>query len=262
MLTAVPAHVLEPLAPFGVVARPAPGRTALEALPAPTLSDLVARHRLVVLRGFDAPLGDELPAFAARLGELQAWDFGLVNELREHGSPVNYLYTCRPVPFHWDGAFASRVPGVICFHCLQAPARGGETLFCDAVALLERAPRERRELWGRVRITYTTARLAHYGGSFSSPMLGVHPGSGAPVLRFAEPVDDLNPVTLEIDGVGAEERAALLDDVRRRLHDPELCYRHSWRAGDVVLADNHALLHGRAGFDPGAPRHIRRVNVL
>ena len=36
---------------------------------------------------------------------------------------------------------------------------------------------------------------------------------------------------------------------------------HRWEAGDVVVADNHALLHGRLAFAGGEKRHIRRVNV-
>jgi alpha-ketoglutarate-dependent taurine dioxygenase len=119
-----------------------------------------------------------------------------------------------------------------------------------------------RELWGRVRITYSTEKVVHYGGTFTSPLLAKHPARGEPVLRFAEPVEDLNPVRLEIEGIAAETRAAFLLDMRRRLREPEVCYAHRWRDGDILVADNHALLHGRRAFAESAPRHIRRVNIL
>ena len=48
---------------------------------------------------------------------------------------------------------------------------------------------------------------------------------------------------------------------RGRLYDPEACYVHAWREGDVLLADNHALFHGRAAFAQEARRRVRRVNV-
>jgi len=37
---------------------------------------------------------------------------------------------------------------------------------------------------------------------------------------------------------------------------------HHWRTGDIVIADNHALLHGRRAFKQDAKRHLRRVNIL
>jgi alpha-ketoglutarate-dependent taurine dioxygenase len=50
------------------------------------------------------------------------------------------------------------------------------------------------------------------------------------------------------------------------LRDPQNCAEHAWRAGDVLIADNHALLHGRKAFVKAfvdaARRHIRRVNIL
>jgi 1,4-dihydroxy-2-naphthoate octaprenyltransferase len=42
---------------------------------------------------------------------------------------------------------------------------------------------------------------------------------------------------------------------------PAAVLAHRWEAGDIVVADNHALLHGRHAFAGGERRHIRRVNV-
>jgi alpha-ketoglutarate-dependent taurine dioxygenase len=174
------------------------------------------------------------------------------------------LYTNREVPFHWDGAFAGHVPHYIFFHCDDAPApgSGGQTLFCDTVRLLEKAPLERRALWAQTNITYTTQKIVHYGGSFTSPMICSHPLNGNEVLRFAEPVFDLNPVQLEINGIPEEEQAEFLKDMHERLHNDAVCYRHEWQQGDVVIADNFVLLHGRDAFGDNSPRKIRRVNIL
>ncbi|MCB0417979.1 MAG: TauD/TfdA family dioxygenase, partial [Bdellovibrionales bacterium] len=43
---------------------------------------------------------------------------------------------------------------------------------------------------------------------------------------------------------------------------PANFYAHEWKTGDVVLSDNHTLLHGREAFVSGSPRHLRRVHVL
>ena len=139
--------------------------------------------------------------------------FGAINELRVDVEAQNYLYTNRAVPFHWDGAFVGRVPHVIFFHCAQAPpdGLGGETLFCNTVDLVESLTREEREHLHTVTITYSTDKIAHYGGQFTAPLLSTHPVTPHSVMRFAEPVDDLNPVHLEITGVEPKEREAFLE---------------------------------------------------
>src|SRR5262249_55989695 len=111
----------------------------------------------------------------------------------------------------------------------------------------------------RASATYATQKVAHYGGTFTSPLLSRHPVSGEEILRFAEPVADLNPVSVTMHGLDGE---AFFAGMRRRLRDPSLCHAHAWRVGDVLVADNHALLHGRRPFTRSARRHLRRVNVL
>jgi len=255
---------LEQLKPFGLVVECQQQGTDLQAIPVTVLKRWVDEHRVVVLRRFAALAGAELPEFCLSLGEILEWDFGSVNDLRVQADARNYLYTNREVPFHWDGAFVGRIPHYIFFHCDVAPepGSGGETVFCDTVRLLKRAPLERREIWEQTTITYTTEKIVHYGGSFTSPMIGRHPVSGERVLRFAEPVVDLNPVQLEIKGLGGQAPVAFLEDMHTRLNDANVCYRHEWKNGDVVIADNHVLLHGRRAFAKSGGRQIRRVNIL
>lgn len=250
--------------PFGLLVTAMHQGADLQTISTALLKQWIAEHRLVTLRRFAALSSPQLPQFCARLGEILEWDFGAVNDLRVKPDARNYLYTNREVPFHWDGAFAGTIPHYIFFHCDLAPqpGRGGETLFCDTSLLLARAPRESLELWERTIVTYTTEKIVHYGGSFSSPMICSHPISRNKTLRFAEPVTDLNPVHLEISGIPEPEHESFLGDMHARLYDDAVCYAHEWQNGDVVIADNHMLLHGRNAFLADTERSIRRVNIL
>jgi alpha-ketoglutarate-dependent taurine dioxygenase len=250
--------------PFGVTVSPDMGAATLADIPVETVRRWVRQYRLVVLRGFVPPAGEALVEFGKTLGPIQEWEFGAVNNLEARPDAKNYLYTNREVPFHWDGAFAGRIPGVIVFHCEQAPdaASGGETLFCDTVALLRQAEPETKARWQGIEITYSTDKLAHYGGSFTAPLLGHHPQTREEVVRFAEPVHDLNPVRLEIHGIPPAEHEAFLQDMHVRLRAPQFCVAHVWAEDDIVLADNHALLHGRNAFKAASARRLRRVNVF
>lgn len=259
-----PHWVMDRLSPFGMIVNSKSAGARLQGLPIDTLKEWVEQHRVVVLRGFAPLRGKLLPEFCQGLGELLEWDFGAVNELRVQADSKNYLYTNQAVPFHWDGAFVGRIPHYIFFHCDVAPPMdgGGETLFCDTIRLLENATLEEQEVWDRITITYSTQKVVHYGGSFTSPVIARRPTSGERILRFAEPVEDLNPVRLEIKGIATNEREAFLEDLRQRLYDPNVCLAHQWVSGDILLADNHRLLHGRRAFAPAARRQIRRVNIM
>ena len=116
--------------------------------------------------------------------------------------------------------------------------------------------------WSKISVTYRTEKIVHYGGEFSSPLIMPHPFLNQSVLRFAEPVTDLNPVTLEFQGVSPDKAADLISRMHQLLNAPEFCYAHSWQTNDIVIADNHALLHGRRPFTSSTQRHLRRINVL
>lgn len=252
------------LSPYGLEVTAAATATSPEEIGVPSLKDWIARERYVLLRGF-APLSTEsMMRLARTLGEPLEWEFGAINELVPKPDARNYIYTTGAVPFHWDGAFVGKIPHYILFSCEVAPPEdsGGETLFCDGTRLLGGATPEQRAVWGATSVRYSCDRVVHYGGSFTSPMIVRNPLSGEETLRFAEPVHDLNPVELEVPGMTAEQREGLIAEMAKLLRKPECCVAHAWRAGDVLVADNYAVLHGRNAFVHPTQRHIRRVNIL
>ncbi len=252
------------LSPFGLEVLTESRSTSAEEIPTQTLKEWIAKDRYVLLRGFDPLSTESMTHLALTLGKTLEWEFGAVNELVAKPDAKNYIYTTGAVPFHWDGAFIGKIPHHILFSCEVAPPAdsGGETIFCDGARLLAGATAEQRALWSTTSVTYSTDKVVHYGGAFTSPMIVPHPVSREETLRFAEPVLDLNPVTLEIPGRTPQQRDALVAEMAKLLRKSEYCVAHQWLAGDVLIADNHALLHGRNAFVHAALRHIRRINIL
>lgn len=245
--------------PFGVELD---ARSLGEHAPA-DLDRLATREKIVLLRGLNGLPAGEFLAWARSFPgrSLLEWNFGPMLELKERPDAKNYLFTREAAPFHWDGAF-HREPAHMLFFCVEAPGAGagGETLFCDSEAVWESAsPAERATLSSAV-LTYETEKLAHYGGTVAVPLLGRHPETGRPVLRFAEPVTSaLNPLRVSVAGAPAEE---LLGWLKERIYDERFSYAHEWREGDVLIADNRALLHGRRAYEKDAPRHLRRIQLI
>ena len=77
--------------PFGVEVAVEGGGSDLRHLPVALLKRWVAGHRVLVLRGFERLHGSELSRFCERLGTLQVFEFGTVDE---HGAIVETTTLC------------------------------------------------------------------------------------------------------------------------------------------------------------------------
>ncbi|CAL9294917.1 MULTISPECIES: TauD/TfdA family dioxygenase [unclassified Streptomyces] len=268
-LSPSPDYTLTAVKPFGAVVEARQEGADLGDLDIDAVRALVGEHRIVVLRGFRPwEHKEQLVEYARRWGDLLSWNFGEVLDLEVHADPKDYVFTPGPVPYHWDGAFAERTPTHQVFQCVKAPARGtgGRTTFCDTTMVLDALPAAKRAEWEALSVTYRKEKTAHYGGHITAPLVQPHPHTGAPVIRYAEPLapeEFLSPLFLEVEGLpegtGQEEFFA---EIRERLYAADVMYEHAWEDGDYVITDNHALLHGRTAFTQGSPRHLRRVHVL
>ena len=261
------------LDPFGLIVEARHPRDDIRDLDVEFLRELLWRERLVLLRGFrtfDAvPQGAERFAdYCERWGEISIWPFGKVLELVERNNPEDHIFDNNYVPLHWDGMYRPQVPEFQIFHCVRAPraGQGGRTTFSNTVRALEQAPASTRALWGKVLGSYQR-KMEFYDSKTVSPIVDHHPLRGFEVIRCNEPPSEgfgqfVNPPILEFSGVAPEELGELHRTLREALYSPSCFYAHEWQEGDVVIADNFSLLHGREGFETKAPRHLRRVHVL
>jgi alpha-ketoglutarate-dependent taurine dioxygenase len=229
-----------------------------------SLLSCVQENKLIRIDKHGIESAAQLVNFSRQLGSLLEWDFGYVNELKVDEHKHNYLFSNEAVPFHWDGAF-HQSPYLLIFHCVAAPANnaGGETLFTDSEKLLRHLSLEELNLLQSIKLRYRTDKLVHYGGEIEVSPIQHHPYTRRETLRFAEPVETkLNPVSLKLEGADARSCHRLQKALTRKLYDPMFCYSHQWQNNDLLIADNHALLHGRLAFLKQSQRLIRRVQVL
>lgn len=254
-----------PLSPFGRIVE-TPEKTPVSNIPVGTLRRWTEESRVLVLRGFSLMGKEEFADYSRTWGEVLKWEIGEVVDLVVEDNPKNYLFASGDVPFHWDGAFVEANPTFFFFQCLDAtPGAGGETVFSDTTAVYRDASAELRRQWDQISLTYSTEKLAHYGGEVTEKLISQHPGTGMPVLRFAEPLDPeiyKNPVYVRAHGIEEDSAGEFLASLAELVHRPEYCYAHAWQPGDIVLADNFALIHGRNAFTGPTTRHLQRVEVI
>lgn len=213
-----------PLEPFGVCAPP-----GVEPEP---LRDLVRAHGLVLLRPMRPDLS--LVSWSELVGDLMSWPFGEVLDIdgpaRDNAGGEG--------PLHWDGLFQSSVPEFQILHCVDTDGPALRTTFCHTTHLLAAQHPATVARWRRTVISYPGLVTAR------SPLVQSHPVSGEPTLRYVESPHEMD------------------DELRRALDDPRFLYVHTWQPGDLIISDNHALLHGRESSPPTSRWHLRRVHVL
>jgi alpha-ketoglutarate-dependent taurine dioxygenase len=129
---------------------------------------------------------------------------------------------------------------------LVPAASGGETLLIDgrkAARLLAGSLPGAGEVWIRYR--------SRYRPEFAEHPLIADDGPHGPVLRFRSATANNDIIAKPVGLSEAMLYAAVEDAVSR-----SLVLTHTWQAGELLVVDNHTMLHSRAPFT--GLRHMLR----
>lgn len=254
---------MKSLNPFGVLIE-GEGKQISTLCPRDLKKTFDSEH-LVVLRGFKGFNCDqEFIDFSEKFGEISLWPFGKILNLVQRDNPEDHIFDHSYVPMHWDGMYREEVPEMQIFFCQRAPEtqEGGRTLFTLTKNIIDDLSDEELVHLNQMQFTYER-KMEFYESRTKAPLICKHQEKDFSVMRFSEPPknSDLqfkNHPEFEMEG-------ADFNDVRKiceLLYHPKYCFKHEWMTGDIVLADNFSLLHGREAFRSGSHRHIQRIQVL
>ena len=257
------------LKPFGVLIMPKDKNTSIKTLNIASLRQFFYQDQLIVLRGFNTfQSTTDFADYCEDWGSVSVWPFGKVLELVEQDNPEDHIFDHSDVPLHWDGMYRPEIPEYQIFHCVKAPlpGQGGRTTFSNTILALEKASPELKALWHKVTGIYER-KMAFYKSKTVSPIITKHPQKNFSVIRYneihsAQNGRFINPPILTFEGVNNKGLDLFHHSLKQALYDPFNFYAHTWQTGDVVIADNFSLLHGRETFISKSPRHIQRVHVL
>mmetsp|Transcript_4378 Transcript_4378/g.6136 ORF Transcript_4378/g.6136 Transcript_4378/m.6136 type:complete len:344 (-) Transcript_4378:125-1156(-) len=264
----------EKLKPFGLIIHSSSTDTVITEIEPAILHKLCWENSFVVLRGFKPLEDDKFIQAAETFGPILKWEFGEIMHVKQVPKPKTSVTSHEHVPFHFDGMFF-KIPSYQLFQCTEAPDPskdpGGETTFCNSVALIKEAPKEKVELWKKAKLGFFTAKSDYFGGFKAIfDLIEKHPHTGELILRYHEPWenDPLQPVVTtyegakpEDGGLTAEQLAEIHKDLTELLYDPRYCFKQQWHVGDYLLTDNNGQLHGRTAFKEDSPRHLKRIHI-
>ena len=163
--------------------------------------------------------------------------------------------------WHTDGTAACHVNTATLLYAVQVPRSGGDTLFASSAAAFERAPPDLVEpLRG---VSYRTSFHDHNDRLHDSDpesfialsqrernalpdvwhrILQIHPVTGRGLFY-------LNTNPQAFDGIDYDNGNRLLEEALAFATRPQCVYRHRWQPGELVIWDNHAMLHSGTPTD-------------
>lgn len=239
-----------------------------------------ARHPVLVFPG-QSLTAPAVAGFARRFGRIVP---GVLEKYRHPEAPeISYLTNVeadgsvdrfgveRASAWHYDGSFAEAPPICAMLHALQIPSSGGGTLFADMYRAYETLPAKLKAEAERL-VTVNHYGLGPEGGDYydriapdrwselyapvQRPLVMRHRLTGRPYLAFCM------IHTAGFVGAPHADGRQRLQDLLAHATDPANVYYHRWRAGDLVLWDEHATMHRNAGdFPPEQPRVMLRAMV-
>jgi alpha-ketoglutarate-dependent taurine dioxygenase len=171
--------------------------------------------------------------------------------------------------WHTDMSYIEVPPTFSLLHARIIPEEGGDTGFCSQVMAAKALPTELRQ-----QIYQLTAKHDSTYGSSGKIRPGMTPPS-SPIeaLGYVHPILRKLPTTGEealflgrrtngyIVGLPLKESEALLDRLWKHSTQPEFCYRHMWKIGQVVAWDNRMMLHMRHPVDESLDRFMWRTQT-
>lgn len=93
------------------------------------------------------------------------------------------------------------------------------------------------------------------------PLVLRHPKTDLPCVRWHQPWP-ASKTKFSTCAVSIEnDRQEIIELVDRMLYDRRVCLRFTWEKGDLLLADNHAMMHTRTAFTGDCERELWRIHI-
>ena len=162
---------------------------------------------------------------------------------------------------HCDDVFHYSPPGMVLFHFITNDiAEGGVSSYVDgfavAEALRDEAP-EAFELLTTVPVQFIRRRPGFFDLRGEGRVIRLDADGRVAGIRYF----DRSTAPLDVDEDLVDAMLDAQTEFMRRVVSPEFQVNQRLEPGDVVVVDNHRVMHGRTSFDPILPRRLRTATV-
>lgn len=216
------------------------------------------RDQGVALLAGVGPSPEETEATVAALGTIQVTSYGKLYDNVNEGEVRRLSNSSSALMAHTDEPFRYTPPGIIAFHCVTAATEGGASTLIDGFRLAEEIARRDPEAF-RILSTRPQSYERRIDGSFDlvchARAIALDGHGRVCGFRFAE--RSASPPHLPPGETEA------FYDARRLLAglvaDPAFTVTRRLGEGEMLLFDNHRIMHGRTAIS--GPRLLRQCSV-
>jgi taurine dioxygenase len=162
-------------------------------------------------------------------------------------------------------------PGLFTYlHAIQVPPGQGDTRYANGIAAYEALSATKRAEIDGLKVLHSRAILFKNLFPEASeeemeaerrkvpdvihPLVRTHPELGKRGLYLGGEWGS------RIEGLEAGRAQALYTELLAHMIQDRFCYRHRWRAGDVLMSDNRCSLHRASEWDEAA--YVRRLHRI
>ena len=162
-------------------------------------------------------------------------------------------------------------------YALEVPPEGGETKFCDMVAVYESlSTEEKNKIDGLYALhsylpRFIASRKAD--NEFQKNKFELSESQKSEFTEVAHPVVRIHPennskalfvnegFTIGIKGMGEKEANEILTNLFKNTTKDCFIYTHHWAVGDVVFWDNRSTIHKACKYDLKYSRRMQRTTI-
>lgn len=152
---------------------------------------------------------------------------------------------------HTDTCWRTSLSGLVYMHCLKAHEQGGETILVDGFSVLDRLRIESPDIFNLLATTVLpfTAQVAN-GDDWRAQgrVISLDADGDICGIRYSAGSIDWDSISFEPDN----PVVLALASIATLLNDETIWVKIQLKPGDLLVIDNHRVLHGRTEFDPTA----------
>lgn len=214
----------------------------------------VRDYGFVILRG--APAKDGMVAeFVNTFGYVRETSWGRYIDIKVEVNPNTVARTNHPLPSHTDDPYRYSVPSLILVQSLISNVTGGESTVVDGFKLadiLRTHEPEKFKLLSTYPIHFHFEDDEHLF-DLQAPVIRLNLEGEVEAIRYSN--FTTQPFNFPPDVM--ESYYDAYHTFARMREDKAYQIRFQLEEGDIYMADNWRLLHGRTGFKAGGDRHIQ-----
>jgi taurine dioxygenase len=163
--------------------------------------------------------------------------------------------------WHTDSTNFAKPPKITALYAVSLPSSGGDTGFANMHLAFDALPVDMQANLSGMKTNnkvedrdYVAAE--HKKTSQVHPLIRTHPETGKKAI-YIHPGKAVNFVGME-----AAQSRIFANELMDTVIQPDICYRHKWQVGDLLLCDNRSVMHlAYNDYDHAEGRVMHRVTL-